>query len=87
VAVPKYEPREAAVPPTPCSTSAAAKGTRTIWMAGAMADATLYERDRLDIDAEVIGPAIVEQFDATTVIPPRWTGRVDGFGNLILQRA
>ena len=30
---------------------------------------------------------IVEQFDATTVIPPGWNGRVDGYGNLILARA
>ena len=28
---------------------------------------------------------IVEQFDATTVIPPGWRARVDGFRNLILQ--
>jgi len=29
----------------------------------------LYERDRLDIGATINGPAIVEQFDATAVIP------------------
>ena len=34
-------------------------------------DAVLYERDRLDIGATIAGPAMVEQFDATTVIPPR----------------
>ena len=37
--------------------------------------------------ATVAGPAIVEQFDATTVIPAGWTGRVDGYRNLILERA
>jgi N-methylhydantoinase A len=87
VAVPKYEPREAATPPMPRSASDAVKGTRRIWLNGAMTEAMLYERDRLDIGAEVSGPAIVEQFDATTVIPPLWSGRVDGFGNLILQKA
>jgi N-methylhydantoinase A/oxoprolinase/acetone carboxylase beta subunit len=46
----------------------------------------LYERDRLDIGASIAGPALVEQFDATTVIPPRWNGHVDGYGNLILAR-
>ena len=35
----------------------------------------------------VTGPAIVEQFDATTVIPPGWSGRVDGYRNLILEKA
>ena len=39
----------------------------------------------LDIGACVTGPAIVEQLDATTVIPPGWTGRVDGMRNLILE--
>jgi N-methylhydantoinase A len=33
------------------------------------------------------GPAIVEQLDATTVIPAGWSARVDGFSNLILQKA
>jgi N-methylhydantoinase A/oxoprolinase/acetone carboxylase beta subunit len=49
--------------------------------------ATLYERDRLGVGATVAGPAIVEQFDATTLIPRGWNGRVDGQGNLILARA
>jgi N-methylhydantoinase A/oxoprolinase/acetone carboxylase beta subunit len=34
----------------------------------------------------VVGPAIVEQFDATTLIPPNWSGRVDRHGNLVLAR-
>jgi N-methylhydantoinase A len=32
------------------------------------------------------GPAIVEQFDATTAIPPGWGATVDGFRNLILSK-
>ena len=51
-----------------------------------MTQATLYERARLDIGATIAGAAIVEQFDATTLIPPPWSGRVDGYGNLILAR-
>jgi N-methylhydantoinase A len=85
VAVPKYEPREKAAPPSPRS-AAAVKGKRTISLNGAAIDATLYERDRLDIGATVAGPAIVEQFDATTLIPPNWSGRVDGYGNLVVTR-
>jgi N-methylhydantoinase A len=86
VAVPKYEPRELPTPRTPRLVADAIKGTRKIWLNGAQTEATLYERDHLDIGAEVSGPAIVEQFDATTVIPPDWVGRVDGLGNLILQK-
>jgi N-methylhydantoinase A len=32
------------------------------------------------------GPAIVEQLDATTAIPPDWRATVDGFCNLVLSR-
>jgi N-methylhydantoinase A len=64
-----------------------AKGKRRIHLGVTQAvEATLYERDKLDIGATIAGPAIVEQFDATTVIPQSWTGRVDGYRNLILER-
>jgi N-methylhydantoinase A len=88
VAVPKYQPRaEAAPTPRPAATFAI-KGRRNVHFGGkAAVDATLYERDKLDVGASVAGPAIVEQFDATTVIPPGWTGRVDGYRNLILEKA
>ncbi len=86
VTVPKYQPREEMAPASPRPVADAVKGQRRISLGGAMTDATLYERDRLDIGAVVAGPAVIEQFDATTVVPPGWVGRVDGHRNLILQR-
>ena len=73
-------------PPSPRAVAEAVKGRRDISIDGKTTAATLYERDRLDIGAAVAGPAVVEQFDATTVIPPGWRGRVDGFRNLVLER-
>jgi N-methylhydantoinase A len=87
VGVPKYQPREQAATAAPQPAADALKGQRRAAFNGAMIDATLYERDQLDIGANVAGPAIVEQFDATTVIPPGWSGQVDGHRNLILARA
>ena len=87
VAVPKYEPRAQAAPGASRSAADAVKGKRQISLNAATTEATLYERDRLAIGAIVGGPAIVEQFDATTVIPPGWSGRIDGYGNLILAKA
>src|SRR6185369_8597935 len=55
VAVPKYEPRELPTPRTPRLVADAIKGTRKIWLNGAQTEATLYERDHLDIGAEVSG--------------------------------
>jgi N-methylhydantoinase A len=88
VPVPKYQAREEKPPPSPRPVSAAAKGRRTIHFDGeTSAEAALYERDRLDVGATVAGPAVVEQFDATTVIPAGWSARVDGLRNLLLERA
>jgi len=86
VAVPKYEQRpQSALAPR--SADEVRKGERTVFFDGATpVTATLYERDRLDAGATLVGPAIIEQFDATTVIPPGWHATVDGYGNLILGR-
>jgi N-methylhydantoinase A len=47
----------------------------------------IYERARLPLGARLAGPAIVEQADTTTVIPPGVTALVDPAGNLRLRRA
>ncbi|HEX3884099.1 MAG TPA: hydantoinase/oxoprolinase family protein [Stellaceae bacterium] len=33
------------------------------------------------------GPCIVEEYDATCLVPPGWTARLDGFGNMELRRS
>ena len=48
---------------------------------------TIYERARLPLGARLTGPAIVEQSDTTTVIPPGVIALVDDAGNLRLRRA
>ena len=86
VAVPKYQP-VSEPPGTARNAKDAAKGSREVYFDGRTATTTkLYERDKLDVGTEVYGPAIVEQFDATTVIPPQWSARVDAYRNLILER-
>jgi N-methylhydantoinase A/oxoprolinase/acetone carboxylase beta subunit len=46
----------------------------------------IYERARLPIGARVRGPAIVEQADTTTVIPPGHAALVDSSGNLRIRK-
>jgi N-methylhydantoinase A/oxoprolinase/acetone carboxylase beta subunit len=88
VAVTKYRAKEESVPVEPPPAESAAKGRRHVYFDAKTATATtLYERDRLAIGAIIAGPAIVEQFDATTVIPTGWTARVDGLRNLLLERS
>jgi N-methylhydantoinase A len=86
VAAPKFEPREEAAPPSPRLLADASKGRRMVTFAGTAIEAVLYERDRLDIGSVMAGPAIVEQFDATTAVPPGWRARVDGQRNLIMDQ-
>ncbi len=46
-----------------------------------------YERERLRPGAVVRGPALVFQMDSTAYVSSGWVGRVDGYRNLILERA
>jgi N-methylhydantoinase A len=48
-------------------------------------DASIYERNLLPIGATFDGPAIVEQQDTTTVIPPRTHCKVDPYANIIIN--
>ncbi len=46
----------------------------------------VYCRSSLRPGHEVEGPAVIEEYDSTTVVPPGWVLRVDGFSNLIIER-
>jgi N-methylhydantoinase A/oxoprolinase/acetone carboxylase beta subunit len=43
-----------------------------------------YDRAALQAGNELEGPAIVNQYDSTTVIPPGLTARIDRFGNIVI---
>jgi N-methylhydantoinase A len=45
----------------------------------------VYDRDRLAPGMQFGGPAIVEQNDATTLLPPNTPAQVDDFGNIIIR--
>jgi N-methylhydantoinase A len=45
----------------------------------------IYERQHLRAAQAVEGPAIIEQFDSTTVLPPGAAGQVDDYGNIIID--
>jgi N-methylhydantoinase A len=48
--------------------------------------ADVYDRAMLGAGVRLKGPAVVEQMDSTTLIPPGWRAEMDGRGNLILER-
>ncbi|MFQ5761678.1 MAG: hydantoinase/oxoprolinase family protein [Candidatus Bathyarchaeia archaeon] len=48
-------------------------------------DTPIYNRSLLSPRSTIKGPAIIEQFDSTTVIPPHRTGEIDAYGNIIVK--
>ncbi len=50
-------------------------------------DTGIYKRENLEAGACIKGPAVVEQYDSTTLIPPGWSAYVDRFLNLNLRRS
>ncbi len=62
-------------------------GERPLYVDGRFVTCPVYEREQLPADARFDGPAIVEEFGATTVVFPGWRARVDEFANLRLERA
>lgn len=66
---------------------AATVGNSPVIFAGKRLTTNIYDRARLLAGNCLRGPAIVAEYSATTVIEPGWQGRVDAYGNLILERA
>ena len=45
----------------------------------------VYDRYRLSPGVDLSGPAIVEERESTTVLPPGCGGRVDEYGSLLVE--
>ncbi|MBV8283142.1 MAG: hydantoinase/oxoprolinase family protein [Candidatus Eremiobacteraeota bacterium] len=57
---------------------------RSVWIDGAYTDAPVYQRDALP-ETPIDGPAIIEQYDATTYVAPGWRCSRDAEGALVLR--
>ena len=81
---------ESVIPPQKASGSRdpgdALKGARRVYFkeARGYVEARVYDRERLGPGASFTGPAIIEQADTTTVLPPESSAVVDPYQNLIL---
>ncbi len=66
--------------------SLAKRGTALVYFpqnAGKV-ECSIYVRENLGAGNEIKGPAIIEQYDSTTVLNPGWTARADEWGCLVL---
>jgi N-methylhydantoinase A len=83
-------PRPVLRPPARQSTALgdARVGSRRAWFAPeGFVDTAIYDRTRLPAGARIAGPAIVEQMDTTTVVPPGYEAWVEASANLRVRRA
>jgi len=67
----------------------ARKGTRDSYFerANGFTECRVFDRHRLPVGAELDGPVVVEETNATTVVPPEDTMAVDEHGNLVIDLA
>ncbi len=63
-------------------------GTRKVFFEGISSwfDTPIYERKNLGLNKRFSGPAIIEQYDATTVVYPNWEAYVDDYEVIRLRR-
>ena len=52
---------------------------------GGWVDADAYVRDEMAAGTTIEGPAVIDQFDSTTVLPPGTTATVDDYANLLVK--
>jgi N-methylhydantoinase A len=65
----------------------ALKGRRAMRFQGRQAEeVSVYDRGRLALNQEVQGPAVIEQADATIVVPPDFIARVGAYGAILMTR-
>jgi len=65
--------------------SAALKTRRPVYIQGGIVETGIYDRGALHPGNRIQGPAVVEQFDSTTLVLPGQTCTVDTYRNLVIQ--
>jgi len=65
----------------------ASADTRQVWFNGERRETRIIRRESLGPGSALQGPAIIEQLDTTTVLPPGFSAGVDAIGNLIIDTA
>ena len=59
---------------------------REAWVSGKDSFVPVYVREKLSPGNNGVGPAIVEEYDSTTVINSNWSWMIDEYRNIRLER-
>ncbi len=87
VTMPVRKPSLASVPRDRASAEDALIAQRKVWFNGVWAQSPVFWRDHIPQDKTVRGPAIVEEYDSTIVVPPSWNCKKSKMGCLLLRRS
>jgi len=69
----------------PAARGLAVKGTRPAYFPGQeFVETTVYDRHRLAVGDEIVGPAVVEEEGSTLVVGPGAVARVAASGNIVM---
>jgi N-methylhydantoinase A len=63
------------------------KTTRKVYAWSDDATVPVYDRDCVAVGQSLIGPAIIEERETTTILPPSWTASVDRFGCIVAKKS
>ncbi len=71
----------------PVETAAPPRASRPVYFAASASyvDTAVYDRDGLGRGQKIIGPAIIEEWTTTIVVPGGWEVEIDRIGDLVLR--
>lgn len=77
-----------ACPPQPADLAADSTGTRTMFDPSdlSIGEVRIYRRPDLPPGAALTGPAVIVEDETTTVVPKRFTARINALGCIILEK-
>lgn len=61
-------------------------GQTVLWDDAQPVTAPIFEREQCGPGTHLVGPALIVQADATTVLPGGWSAEADRYGSLLLRR-
>lgn len=74
------------LPPPRRYGDASPRGYRRAYIGGSWVNAPIYWRQDLPAGFRIKGPALIDEYDSTTVIPEGWLGFIHDSGSLVIER-
>lgn len=65
----------------------AIKGSRNMMFGDKFVDSIIYDREKMHVGCCIQGPAMIEEYAASTPIPPNHTAVIDEYRNIVITRS